>query len=40
MVTRAAQLHDSTLEVAAAGDGTCRLEWRFPLIALAPAGQA
>jgi len=40
MVTRAAQLHDSMLEVAAVGDGSWRLEWRFPLIPLMPAGQA
>jgi hypothetical protein len=31
MVTRAAQLHDSTLDVAAVGYGSWRLEWRFPL---------
>jgi tetratricopeptide (TPR) repeat protein len=34
MVTRVAQLHDSTLDVAAAGEGS-RLQWRFPLVPLA-----
>lgn len=31
MVTRVAQLHDSTLEVVAEGPCPWRLEWRFPL---------
>jgi signal transduction histidine kinase len=31
MVTRVAQLHDSTLDVVAEPDGDWRLEWRFPL---------
>jgi signal transduction histidine kinase len=34
MVTRVAQLHDSTLDVVAESDGHWRLEWRFPLVPL------